>query len=400
MLVAGCTCDCCDTIPRRPDEFVAGVKVKCSPSTTHSVDQCSNECRPSQDDQILKTGGDTTLDYQRFCFYECKPADGPWSPKGTACLSLDEKDLSILGDRDGNAADPALIYRPAKTTALVARAPADPVKASQEKAKLEGLKGWRQAALKAAGARAQASYGRAAEEQYASDLAGKLKAMGIIKKSNIPGGANEMAFYGAVQDIHSAMMATGVAARGAAEAAQRAVAAVRLARKRSWDAALDEGKASMEAVKAEAVAKAKKDADMAARLQNDNQIKAAAAAAKASEPYFISMLRAQQEGKNYRARGEQNAAEARDDDAQAKKLAAKANALNAGGKSTEAQNVIMEARKVALAGQALAKQARQMFATAKEIDLSIPKYQAAAQAAAARAAFESNPEWNPGANTR
>lgn len=388
------------------------MKVKCSPSTAHVDDNnenlCADQCAPDPDDRILKTAVAEVIDYQRFCFYECKPERGPTSPPGSQCVSLAEADLEVLGDREGNAADPAKLFvaRPAKRTALVAAPAGAPAGAQSpgptESPEYVAKKGWAQARLKAVGARTQAAAGREVEQQAASELNGRLRAQGLIvdpthepDDSSISAGP-----YATIADIHEAMIKTGQAAEGAAELAQRAVAAVHRARKRSWKAALDEGQASMVRVREEAEAKAKADAALAERLTNRNEIKAAAAAAKAVQPYFLSMLRAQQTAKDYRARAESVASEAMALDSKAKSLAKEANMENQAGHSAVAQTDILSAREVASEAQALAKQARGMFTTAKAIDATIPKYQAAAQSAAAHAAWAANPAWNPGANTR
>merc|ERR1719265_878257 len=119
----------------------------------------------------------------------------------------------------------------------------------------------------------------------------------------------------------------------------------------------------------------------------------ALAAAKAAEPFFLSMIRAQQTAKDYQGRGEQAAEKARDLQADSDKLAKTANEDNMAGKVAIAQSNILEARKVMREAQSWAKQARQFFATAKEIEKGVPKFVAAAQAASAKAAYDTNPAW-------
>lgn len=45
--------------------------------------------------------------------------------------------------------------------------------------------------------------------------------------------------------------------------------------------------------------------------------------------------------------------------------------------------------------QRVAQQAKDMLTTSKDMNAGIPKYQAAAQAAAARAAYDALPAWQP-----
>jgi hypothetical protein len=96
---------------RRPDERVQGVAVKCGPSFQHSEDVCSSQCTPETSDQVLAqlTYGDT-LDYQRFCFFECKPADGPASQLQTQCVALEAAEARLVVSTGGDALDPAFVY--------------------------------------------------------------------------------------------------------------------------------------------------------------------------------------------------------------------------------------------------------------------------------------------------
>eukprot|EP00928_Gymnodinium_smaydae_P070219 TRINITY_DN54110_c0_g1_i1.p1 TRINITY_DN54110_c0_g1~~TRINITY_DN54110_c0_g1_i1.p1 ORF type:complete len:361 (-),score=61.76 TRINITY_DN54110_c0_g1_i1:90-1172(-) len=106
-----CSCDCCDVVERRPDEVVNGVSIKCSPAAGHSEDVCGSECAPAQGDRILgEVAQDGGLDYQRFCFFECKPAEGVTSPVTTQCVALEDSDVRLILDPAGNALDPASVY--------------------------------------------------------------------------------------------------------------------------------------------------------------------------------------------------------------------------------------------------------------------------------------------------
>merc|ERR1719440_1553578 len=63
-----CSCDCCDTVRRLPNEVSFGAGVKCSPSGEHSADMCGAQCAPSKDDKVLQ---EDVVDLERFCFFEC-----------------------------------------------------------------------------------------------------------------------------------------------------------------------------------------------------------------------------------------------------------------------------------------------------------------------------------------
>lgn len=134
--LAQCNCDCCSTVRRLPEESEAGVKVKCAPSQDHSSDECSQQCQPPAGDRLLHIRGNV-LDYQRYCFFECKPAEGPSAPVSTQCIALDLKDIEKTED-NGHARDPAIIYQAAQHKAALVLAKKQP---TTKEAKIEALKG-------------------------------------------------------------------------------------------------------------------------------------------------------------------------------------------------------------------------------------------------------------------
>merc|ERR1719487_2639482 len=52
--VPSCSCDCCDVVPRLPNEVVSGVQIKCAPSTAHDPTMCPMECRTADEDRLLE----------------------------------------------------------------------------------------------------------------------------------------------------------------------------------------------------------------------------------------------------------------------------------------------------------------------------------------------------------
>lgn len=107
-----CSCDCCSVVERRPDEVVSGAMVKCAPASGHSEDTCTPQCVPSWDDQILRySSEEQILDYERFCFFECKPAPGSMNlAVGAGCVVLEPAEARQVLDKNGNAIDPAIVY--------------------------------------------------------------------------------------------------------------------------------------------------------------------------------------------------------------------------------------------------------------------------------------------------
>jgi len=393
--LADCSCDCCNAVRRLPEESAAGVKVKCAPSHDHGSDVCTNECKPPTGDRLLSTRVNV-LDYQRYCFYECKPAEGPSAPVSSQCIALDLKDIQKTEDKlNGQARDPAVIYqapvhKAPVHAALVSAKRADP---TIKEAKMESLRGLKQSSFEGNEAFQEAKVTRGIEAKTAQSMNEMLRDH-LESDSDSPLGAfGATDPFAGIHDIRQMTVHAGAAAEKAGEAAQAALAALKKARAITWSNAVDQAERAMQDVKAQAEAKAKADAEHLKRITNTQEEKMAAAAAKAAEPFFISMLRAQQTSKEYKAKAEENAEQARDLEAQSQKFATEANKDNAAGKASIAQSKILEARRIMREAQAFAKQARHFFATSKEIDKGIPKFAAAAQAASARAAYDLNPAW-------
>lgn len=61
----------------------------------------------------------------------------------------------------------------------------------------------------------------------------------------------------------------------------------------------------------------------------------------------------------------------------------------------EKESKLQEAKDVWARSQAFTKQAKDAFATEKKVSADIPLHMGAAQAAAARAAYQANPAWQP-----
>lgn len=123
-----CTCACCESTQRRPDEIVGSVTLKCQAKLgpgggewtaesikrvqggykgTETVDQsCQAQCSlPSNPDDSLGRSSDAGLEYDRFCFYSCQPHD---FVVGHPCQPLDKDEAAKARDDSGNGKDPAL----------------------------------------------------------------------------------------------------------------------------------------------------------------------------------------------------------------------------------------------------------------------------------------------------
>lgn len=123
-----CTCGCCESTQRRPDEIVGSVTLKCQAKLgpggsewgaasikkvkggyqgTETVDQsCQAQCKlPENPDDSLAKSSDAGIEYDRYCFYSCQPHD---FVVGHPCQPLDKKEAAEARDDSGNGKDPAL----------------------------------------------------------------------------------------------------------------------------------------------------------------------------------------------------------------------------------------------------------------------------------------------------
>mmetsp|Transcript_32885 Transcript_32885/g.71766 ORF Transcript_32885/g.71766 Transcript_32885/m.71766 type:complete len:368 (-) Transcript_32885:139-1242(-) len=301
-----CSCDCCGTVRRRPDEVVGSAAVKCAPAGGHSSDVCGGAQCSSTNDALEHSEGQ--LDYQRFCFFECKPALGLASFPETQCIALDATDLRLVLDVNGNPQDPAVVYArlPQASTvssspdqALVAakralqpaqeapveEAPADAVAVAEESTWAESTASDSMeetaAVEETAAAAVNSTPGEAAESSssgdavvekargtaisgasWASAMAGRARQAAVRTRDgeameshllndrlhmDDPDSGNDGAIdpFTASDDIRFAADNSQAAAERAALAASSAVAAVREARYKNWPVALDTAEAEI-----------------------------------------------------------------------------------------------------------------------------------------------------------
>jgi len=200
---------------------------------------------------------------------------------------------------------------------------------------------------------------------------------------------------GALEELKAIQESTRLAEKAAQEASKSAgdaEEAVLKARKMALEGGVQAGKEAMEQVKK---ADLKTTADLAAfrdKLVNKVELKAIAAAAKAAEPYHLGMLRAQDTVNRYTSQAQADMGKAKGLQAEATDLA---NQANAAPDKASASALYDEAKSKAAEAAKYAENAKSMFATADQMNQDIPKYQGAAQAAAAKAAFDSMPAWQP-----
>lgn len=412
-----CSCDCCDVVRRIPGEIAAGASVKCSPNHQHSEDMCAAQCTTDNEDKVLQ---DEVVDMQRFCFFECKPADGRNAPDQSQCVAFSAQEASQTIDPAGNPIDPAFLYGPAQQDAPPAsffrngpptasngsptgsfsngvyRIPASLLSKTSRASQPDGSKdAGSPDSVDPAAAKKMATQGRSNADQQTKDAsaeAARLRDMESKKMDDIHKALKESGDgvlvldpFAAIQDLNAAAMHARVSAEEAAVIASKAVKAYDGGRKKIWKLALSEAGKEVLRWKAHAEKGAK---DLwEAQHKPTWQTVAVKKAQKASKPYIEGLLRNQESVKLYTEKGFALAKSATALWKEAQADAAKANALPRGtiAQANEANSAMLDARDKAKQAQTMALESRQFFATAAETRKGIPVYQYNAQKAAAQA---------------
>lgn len=319
-------------------------------------------CAPSAGDTLLRAGG-SELDRSRFCFFECKPAEGPTSPAASACVALSAEDRAHLAEGSGNAKDPA-------TLSFLQLAPSPAADAEAE--------------AMASAARAQADATRAVASELRSQQANE--AVARAERLDAP---DPLAGIASIREDEGRAERAAQAAQAEAGTAEETVLKARTV---ALEGGVQAGKSAMEEVKAADIKAAHDLAAFRDKLVNKQEMKAIAAAMKAAEPFQLSMWRAQKTVSDYSTQAQTDMKKAKALQTEATALAEKANAAS---DRAAAASVYEQAQQKAAEAAQYASNAKAAFATADDLNKGIPKYQGAAQAAAARAAFDSMPAWQP-----
>lgn len=402
--VPPCTCDCCDVVRRRPGEISAGAGVKCAPSTQHSPEVCGPQCTPGPEDRMFQ---DAVLEFQRYCFFECKPAAGPEAPVTTQCVALTGDEAQHALDAKGNAIDPAFLYggvpqanspcglapkrlalagTAVQQTPSGANVPGHPDSVNPDDARKMGEKGRKIAQDLGESARKESDSLRKTEEDEQMALNNNLR-MKLGLPTRQAGAEAELDPYAAVADIHQQALTAKAFAQGAQMAAGDAVDAYTAARSVIYRSATEAAKEQVSKWKATAAAKVKRDIKHNTDTWNT---RAAAAALKAQEPFIEQVTRAEASVRDYNNKGTSTAAEANSLWSKAAKLADEANSVQKDNPE-EAQSKIFDSQEYAKQAQELAKEAKQSFATAKQTKKMIPLYKYQGEQAAAEAVKALNP---------
>jgi len=382
-----CSCDCCDVVNRSPGEVLNEVRVKCSPSSGHSTDLCGELCAPSEEDAVLGSAAQNgMLDYQRFCFFECKPVDGRWreSPPGTQCVALEDAEAHHVLDAHGNAMDPATLFglqgtfvRSAllstgkhlgEVSSAAGPAPAPQGAGADEPSPEEVGK-----TIKEVAKGRQQAQDRQKAAQTAAKEAMKLSAQ--IGKSDP---------LAAIRTIENAADRSQKAAARSRYVARQAGKTASRGQRNAWEDALSAADVEINHMRQEARLKAEADAYVPKPWREY----ASEVAAKAAKPYLEPVRQAQQVAEQWNLRASEAVKEAKALHEQALQKHEEVEAFVKAGKQHEAAQEGLMVKHIEDRSKTLMESAQQMHGSAKEAAKSASGWYKTAQEAAQRAVAE------------
>jgi hypothetical protein len=368
----------------------------CSPLPEGDPDFCGAQCYTDPSDVVV--GSTSTLEYGRYCFYECKPTT---VRIGDSCTNLEEDEMREVAGEEGNPKDMAGVLDGipkgdgtagggggggAGAGAGAGGAAAEPAGASKEdNAYAEAAASTSEDAAKEA--LAAATEARAAGAQAKSQKA-LSQAFDAYHKSMDAFSKNKAA----VAEQKGLVQQAELHARAADRArviSENAVDAIRQASQQAADSAAAEAKAKMEHLAQLSTALA---AGIRAKFSFPLGHTANAAGA-VTGPYNAAILRAQLVRDQYRDKAQALAATAKQLQINAHIVGSQAVAYQAAGSSGVADKLLAQAHGAMAQVNGYMQEAEKWQVAAQSIQDSLPLYGEAAAAAAARAAALAKPEW-------
>lgn len=405
-----CACNLCCTVASRPpsmrvrdETHMCGLRS----AEAEGLDEatCPSQCAPDPAIALVSSSAGE-MDYNRYCFNNCKP--GQTNELGAACEDLSAMEKEELRTAGGNAKDQAVLSEPEEEAAILGpeeapqasdegaleeaaqdRADQEAAAAVDTRAGLDGGKIVAEAAGKqaiAAGLDARLSEAEAKSSRLYAESTAALNAA----RSN----ARQ------IQEQSAAVRSSEVQAAIYSKSALRSLAEARKdldgIRKVAQTAAKEAGAEAAAEMNAEADASWAKVAELRAKFEPKgpgfNSL--AEAANRAAAPFYASMQRAMGVRMQYIDKAQQLAATAGDLQRNARILSTQAVQYRAAG-SPMAANMMSTAKGMLADAASMDAEAQKWQAVAQSITGQIPTYQVAAGAAAARAATLANPAGQP-----
>lgn len=393
LFASRCDCECCEVSRRPPSLVLGGDELLCAPPSPED-NKCGEQCYTDSSDVVVRTAVGNTMDYQRFCFFECKPPKD--AVVGLECAALEPEDIQKVKTAGGNGLDQAAVSQGVPVAAAAPPAPeAEAAPEEEEKAEAPKKdKGGQSAAAGTAADAAKEAIAAATEARASSaeTAAQKANAAATTALTEAMGAAS--ANQNQVTQLLSMETQASLHTRAAAEARKIAEAALAQIESAAKNAAVAAGAAAAAQLQADAdAATAKANALRAAN--NPPPAVLALAGQKAAAPYGAALGKAMGIQALYGDTAQNMMATAAQLQQNARELSSNANAYQSVGNTAGATEMLGRAQAMLGQASALSSEAASYQAVAQKINKELPAYMISANIAAARAQFLANPAGQP-----
>lgn len=396
--IGDCNCNCCHVSYRPPTLVINGLDVMCSPVL--GPDSCGHQCYGDPTDLVLTASVGKKLEYNRYCFFECKPSS---NVIGDLCGDLSMEESKKLQLKDGNAADMALhldFTGIAKApsgggggAAAAAAAPAaaeGPAAPAVDEAALAAM---RAASASSAEVAAKEALTAAVEARSAAAEAKSQKAYAVASEAlrQSMGAAGDNRQSVAMQLSYQQQVAIHAkSAKRAREATDANLAKIRGLARAAADEAISEAVSMEEGNAADFKGKL---AGMQAKFSSPDGHTADSAGTVAG-PYNAALGRAKKLRNDLSAKAQSLAATAAQLQVNARVVAAQAQVYQAAGNTGLAASMFAKAKNAMNLAVKMQAEAKKWQAAAAHVQKDLPMYQLAGGTAAARAAALDQPGYH------
>jgi len=397
-----CSCDCCQVMPRQPDEIVqlannVTLEHKCAPPEV-KTDLCPDQCEASNADVTLRSSV-AEMDYMRYCAYKCKPVT---VTPGSSCVRLNFQEISQAAEESGNGNSdaPFLVMKSnAKSTWETATEQAA-VKVLQEAKKAKQVSDMNQevvwdmrnlisqrlrAEAGSAMARGSAAAARTQANEHAAERVATLAAR--VTSAVQPRGA----------EVEGATVGVAAEAEAAIASGAKSQLILKKAQAEASNLIADAKRLAVAEVKKQAAVAARQEAKAYATIQGWDKPSnwGKALAVRASEPYMQAMVSAVTRVSEYEGFARNLLGQAKGSQAKAQTLSAHANLMGAHGDKLGAATEWNQVKQLISKSEALQSQAQRFWLIADNTRKTIPEWQGAGAMAASRNAFEFEHSFTP-----
>lgn len=396
-----CRCDCCEVQPAGTDALECAL-IEADEENTRFLSpyraqrpHCGALCAVDPYDSVLQAAESSEVDFQRFCFYECRPGPGAWP--GGACVRLGEAEQRALAKEPSGNARGGIYAQPSRPPAPALKVGALPPAPAAFAA--SGESAWHHA--RRAGAVATAPWDALKES---GQLGLRAEEAALIAQADAKSATTSGATVQKLVKVNGGLMPSAITyAETAAEAAREAHSGEEFlvdldkdVREQVIKAARDVIGETLSSMKAAARAAAKEEgAKKGKALYEKMKEMAPKASAAAMIPWNEAKARAGKFAGDYVKAGDAAVAASSSAQMDATIELGGANMWNAMGEAAKAQKMTQQAHMKMNLAAAMNGAANANFNAAKNIVGTIPAYDAMALQAAYHDAVLWDPDWPP-----